>query len=223
MIKLMNSLKIYFTYINKNTVLIPISILCGFIITFTVTMLTNAYSKDIQSDISREVIRFHVLANSDSNKDQALKLKVRDEVIKMLSADLKESNSKAETKIMLAKNIDKITLKAEEVIKAEGYDYPIKVEIGYSYFPTKAYGDIKLPAGEYEALRILIGNAEGKNWWCIMFPPLCFVDVTAKEVPQENKQQLEGLLTEDEFNLISKSEEPNIKVKFKVVEIFNSL
>lgn len=208
-------------YINKNYILILLSVLFGFIITFSAALV--AYSKNIQTDIAEEVIRFHVLANSDSEQDQALKIQIRDEVINMLSDELKDSKSKEETRTILKKNISKIKAKAEEIAALNEYDYKIKVEIANSVFPTKNYGDIKLPAGEYEALRILIGEAKGKNWWCVMFPPLCLVDAGAKEIPDEKKEQLKGLLTEEEYNLISKSDEPDIKIKFKIVEILNNL
>lgn len=210
-------------YIKPNCAILPLAIFLSILTTLILTLCLNTYSKDIQGDIAREVIRFHVLANSNSQADQELKIKVKNEIIKMLSSELEQSKSKEETKLILNHNLPKIEKKAREIILKNGYSYPVKAEIDYSYFPTKTYGDISLPAGEYEALRILIGNAEGKNWWCVMYPPLCFVDATAKLVPEKDKAELKGVLTENEYSLVSESNKPSIKVKFKVVEIFNSL
>ncbi len=209
-----------FLYIIKNYKLILISLVFG----FTVSLIF--YSKSAlsqQADIANEIIRFHVLANSDSSQDQALKLKVRNEIIKMLSSELEKSSSKTETKEIIIKNLDKIKYTAQNIIISEGYDYPVNAELAYSVFPTKTYADIMLPSGRYEALRILIGEAKGKNWWCVMFPPLCLVDGSAKEIPDKDKLMLKGLLTEEEFELINQSEKPNIKIKFKIIEILNNI
>lgn len=210
-------------YIYPNFFIAYISAFLAIFSAFIIALTANAYSKNLQSDIAREVIRFHVLANSDSKEDQELKLKVKKEIIEMLETELKSSKCKEETKLILNQNLTKIEEKAREVILKEGYNYTVKAELAYSRFPTKSYGDITLPAGEYEALRILIGNAEGKNWWCVMYPPLCFVDGCAKTVPEEDKKDLKEVLSDEEYNLISSSDKKNIKIKFKVVELFNSL
>lgn len=130
----------------------------------------------VSSNYKDKLIRFHVLANSDSDEDQALKLKVRDEVIKYLQPMLKKSNSIEESeKIILSqkKNLEKIS---KNIIEENGYTYEVKVNLEYTNFPAKQYSNIVLPAGEYKALRIIIGEGQGRNWWCVMFPPLCFVD-----------------------------------------------
>lgn len=202
-------------YITQTRFIIAVSVI------FAAVVSASVYAKRIQTDIADEVIRFHILANSDSEEDQKLKLKVKNEIINMLEPGLRASSSKAETKAYIIENLDKIEEKAAEVIKTEGYTYDVKAELAYSDFPTKAYGDIKLPCGEYEALRILIGNAQGQNWWCVMFPPLCFVDAAAKEVPDENKKQLKSILTDDEYSLISSADKGSVKVKFKIVELFD--
>ena len=219
----MNTYKIIKTYLKKEKSIIIISIILGLILTIFATTLTKGYFKNLQSSISKEVIRFHILANSNSVEDQNLKLKVKSEIIKMLEDKLDSSTSKEETKAFLTENLENIKLKALEVIKESGYNYPVSVEISNSYFPTKTYGDISLPAGEYEALKIKIGNAEGKNWWCVMFPPLCFVDVTMKKVPEKDKELLKNILTDEEYEIVSKesSKKPSVKIKFKLLEIFN--
>jgi stage II sporulation protein R len=114
---------------------------------------------------------------------------------------------------------------AADVIKKEGKNYSVDVKFGDSNFPTKLYGDIALPAGTYRALRVIIGKGEGANWWCVLFPPLCFVDATHGSVPDSVKNELRSVLTEDEYNLINSvdsDDEIPIKIKFKIVEVFEN-
>ena len=134
---------------------------------------------------------------------------------------LKESNSLEETRVLLESSLTMIQDIALEVIHEQDKDYSVQVSLGPSLFPTKQYGDIVLPPGEYEALKIEIGDAVGQNWWCVMFPPLCFVDITHGVVPEESKEQLQNILTEEEYNLIvavDDTDEIPIKVQFKIVE-----
>jgi stage II sporulation protein R len=112
---------------------------------------------------------------------------------------------------------------SEQIIKDNGEQYGVTVGLEKVDFPTKQYGDVVLPAGEYEALRVVIGDGLGKNWWCVMFPPLCFVDITHGTVPDETKKELQKVLTEDEYNIVvsAKTEEViPVKVKFKIVELW---
>ena len=111
---------------------------------------------------------------------------------------------------------------AENVIAENSYNYPIKIKIDNFYFPTKTYGDISLPAGYYDALRIEIGNAEGKNWWCVMFPSLCFIDISSGIVSSEGKEKLENNLDSESYELISENQtSPEFKLKFKLLEVFS--
>ena len=113
---------------------------------------------------------------------------------------------------------------AQNVVKENGYDYEVNVEIGNFSFPTKTYGDISFPAGFYDALKVEIGKAEGQNWWCVMFPPLCFVDVSSGVVPEESKENLEANLGDEEYSIISDSEENGLtSIKFKIIEFFESI
>ncbi|TEB17218.1 Stage II sporulation protein R [Pelotomaculum sp. FP] len=123
-------------------------------------------------------IRLHVLANSDSEADQALKRKVRDEIIQVMAPEFLASGDIESARLTARSNLDRIELIASRVIKAEGKDYPVTAELNTFPFPTKHYGAFILPAGDYEAVRVVIGNGEGTNWWCVLFPPLCFVDMT---------------------------------------------
>jgi stage II sporulation protein R len=124
-----------------------------------------------------ELIRFHVLANSDSEEDQALKRAVRDAILEEVSPRLAASKSLEESRQILKGMRTEIEQIGQEVVLAWGKTYEVKTDYGYFTFPTKSYGSLVLPAGEYEAVRVLIGKAEGSNWWCVLFPPLCFVDI----------------------------------------------
>ena len=207
--------------LKKEKNILLLSIFIGTFITLVFTLVTKSYSYNIQKGIADEVIRLHVLANSDEDYDQQLKIKVKDGIVKMLENELHNSMTKDETRIVLLKNLDKIEKRAEEIIKENGYNYNVNAKISFDDFPTKEYADVILPAGEYEALKIEIGEAKGKNWWCVMFPPLCFVDASVKEVPKEDKEILKSVLTDTEYDIVTKAKNENnipIKIKFKIVE-----
>ena len=207
--------------LKKEKNILLLSIFIGTFITLVFTLATKSYSYNIQKGIADEVIRLHVLANSDEDYDQQLKIKVKDGIVKMLENELHNSMTKDETRIVLLKNLDKIEKRAEEIIKENGYDYSVNAKICFDDFPTKEYADVTLPAGEYEALKIEIGEAKGKNWWCVMFPPLCFVDASVKELPKEDKEILKSVLTDTEYDIVTKAKNENdipIKIKFKIVE-----
>jgi len=189
---------------------------------------TKAYSENAQAGIAQSVIRFHVLANSDSDADQALKLKVRDAILAELGPALTASASLDETKAYVSANLDEITATAENVVRENGYGYNVTAQLCVDYFPTKSYGDVTLPPGDYEALRVEIGAAQGHNWWCIMFPPLCYVDVTKNsgqdQVPASSKAELQNVLTPDEYSLLTSSDGAvPVKIKFKIVEWWENL
>ena len=113
---------------------------------------------------------------------------------------------------------------AKNVVEQNGYDYDVNVEIGNFSFPTKTYGDISFPAGFYDALKVEIGKAEGQNWWCVMFPPLCFVDVTSGVVPEESKENLQENLGDEEYDIISENKDDGIlSIKFKIIEFFENI
>ena len=189
---------------------------------FSFTNNKGVQADQMINDISNKIIRFHVLANSDLDEDQELKLKVRDEVIKYMSPILDKSKSLDESREILKNNQDKVIEIAEKVIKEEGYNYSVRTELKRENFPVKTYGNITLPEGEYEAFRILIGEAKGQNWWCVMFPPLCFVDMTKGQISyDESEEKLEGVLTDEEYDLITDKENSKIKFRFKLGEVFS--
>lgn len=182
-----------------------------------------SYVNAVSNDIADSVFRLHVIANSDTKEDQALKLKVRDQLLNYMNSLTEDCTSKEEV-IEIAKiheaDFQKI---AKEVIEENGFDYEVTAKIGTSDFPTKYYGDIALPAGTYDALKVEIGKAEGQNWWCVMFPPLCFVDVSTGIVPEESKEEMKESLNDEEYDLISKTDNSEISFKFKLVELFQNL
>ncbi len=179
--------------------------------------LLVGYSTTVNSNISENIVRLHILANSDSVEDQQLKLQVRDAILEHSRANFTKK-SDVKTKLDEYKEI------AKTVISKKGYDYPIEVEYGNFKFPTKEYNNIRLPAGNYDALRVKIGNAEGQNWWCVMFPPLCFVDGTTDSVYAEEK--LQSSLDKEAYDIITTSTQNGVfpfEVKFKIVEFYGKL
>lgn len=194
-----------------------------FVLLFAFYFFICAYSyvNAVSTDISSSVFRLHVLANSNSDEDQNLKLLVRDEILEYTNNLIDTSMSREEVISTLEKNINSLYDIAYSTIKSNGYDYDVNINIGNFLFPTKSYGDISLPAGYYDGIRIEIGKAEGNNWWCVMFPPLCFVDVTSGIVPDESKEVMQDSLSSEEYQLVSE-ENVGIKFKFKLIELFNS-
>lgn len=181
-----------------------------------------SYVDAVSNNIADSVFRLHVIANSNSKEDQELKLKVRDELLSYMNIISKDSTSKQEAMQIANEHKEEFTQIAEKVIKENGYNYTVNVQIGKADFPTKYYGDITLPAGTYDALKVQIGEAKGQNWWCVMFPPLCFVDVSTGIVPDNSKQELKRSLDNEEYDLISKTDNNEISFKFKIVELFQN-
>ena len=209
---------------RKRTYSLPIFIV-SIIIGLAYAYITSKPNNDIstiQQGISHKIIRFHVIANSDSDADQALKLKVKEAVVNYTAELLCNSKSISETEDLLSSHTNDIISIANNVISENDYDYPVTAEITDTYFPTKSYGDISLPAGYYDALRVEIGNAKGKNWWCVMFPSLCFIDISSGIVDSEGKEKLENNLDSESYELISESKtSTEFKLKFKLLEVFS--
>ncbi len=182
-----------------------------------------SYVSAVSDDIANSVFRLHVIANSDSTEDQNLKLKVRDELLSYMNVLSKNCSSKEEVIEMAKAHINDFKAIASKVISDNNFNYAVDVQVGDSDFPTKYYGDISLPAGTYDALKVKIGDAKGQNWWCVMFPPLCFVDVSSGIVPDSSKEELKENLNDEEYDLISKTDSDEITFKFKLVEFFQNL
>lgn len=187
---------------------------------FFILVSLSTYASTISQNLSNNFFRLHILANSDSEKDQELKLRVRDNIIEYMNKQNYLDNSKEDIISSVSENLNIYKEIAENTVKEYGYNYPVNIEIGNYYFPTKVYGNISLPAGNYDALRIKIGNAKGQNWWCSLFPPLCFVDISSGVIDEESEKNLKENLSEEEFAIITDNNE-SIKLKFKIIEMFS--
>jgi stage II sporulation protein R len=163
--------------------------------------------------VPEESIRLRILANSDSPEDQQLKRQVRDEVIEAVKQWSGEADDLEEARVVISNHLPELQKIVDNTIKEKGFTYQARVELRPTEFPTKMYGTQVFPAGEYEALRIAIGNAEGQNWWCVLFPPLCFVDISTGDAAQQDK-----------VKTTNKAQEKNqIQVRFFLVELFHKL
>lgn len=183
----------------------------------TVLLVTGAWAANTQGELADRVVRLHVTANSDSAEDQALKLKVRDAVLARTEELLKASADRAEAAARLTAALPELERLAEETAAAGGFACGVTAELAETSFPTKEYDGFALPAGRYLALRIVIGEGAGQNWWCVVFPPLC--TAAASEVPET---ALAAGLTEDQVSLITE-EDGGYALKFKVVEWWQAL
>ena len=162
-----------------------------------------------------DTIRLHILANSDSNDDQALKIKVRDAILCEFSDELNKISSKAEAEETISALLSDIEKFAEEVIAKSGYSYTVKATLSDELYETRTYEDFTLPRGIYTSLRIIIGNGEGKNWWCVMFPPLC-LDMATESVPDDDAIKK---YSKEEISLIRRG---GYNIKFKLLEMFSN-
>lgn len=196
----------------------------GFILIFLlflyVFICANSYVTAVSDDLSNAVFRLHVIANSDSDEDQNLKLKVRDNLLQYMNTISSDCSTKEEAISVANMHKEDFYKIAKQTIYDNGYNYDVKINIGNFYFPTKNYGDISLPAGMYDALRVEIGESKGKNWWCVMFPSLCFIDVSSGIVDDNAKESLQENLNAESYNIISKSNDSKLEFKFKIIEFF---
>ena len=177
-------------------------------------LITSVAAQNTQAALSEKVVRLHVLANSDTEEDQNLKLMVRDAILEHTEQLLKSTESRKEAEALLRGQLLELEQVASETIRIAGFEYPVSVELTETAFPTKEYDGFSLPAGEYLSLRVLIGNALGQNWWCVVFPPLC--TAVAGEVPNIAR---EAGFSEEEVALIT-DETPEYILKFKLLELF---
>lgn len=177
----------------------------------------------IQKEIADEIIRFHVRANSDSAEDQELKIEVKNAVVEFLQVELENAASLDEARNILYDVKDEIADIALQVIRDEGYEYNVNVYFERAYFPMKVYGDMSFPPGEYEAFRVDIGDACGKNWWCVLYPSLCFVDSTYSVVPDDTKAQFEEILSDEAYKTITMDDasENTYEFRFKFLKFLN--
>ena len=173
--------------------------------------------------IKDKVLRLHVIANSDSEEDQALKLKVRDQVLATLKPLLENAEDRSSSEAIVRAHLSEVEAAARETAWQEKPGENVHAELTNTRFPEKTYGDCTFPAGNYDALRITIGEAKGKNWWCVLFPSLCFVDTVHGGVPEESKELLKNVLTEEEYESLFTPGKSEYKVRWKAAEIWHSL
>lgn len=191
-------------------------LLCLLVFIFT----SEAKAKQVQKGIADEIIRFHVVASGNTYDEQVLKYKVKDALVKELSPLLKDAKSKDQALDIIESRINEIKLTAEEIITDNSSDNTVSVSLTSAYFPMKVYGSYTFPPGDYDALQVKIGKAKGENWWCVLFPPLCFVDETYSIVDEESGDQLQYLLTDDEYHELLSDKEIKVIYKFKLWELF---
>lgn len=168
-----------------------------------------------EAEIYDSVLRLHVLANSDSEEDQALKLCVRDKIIALANELCADCTTLEETQAVIARSLDAIRICAEEEIAREGYSYTVEIRLCHEEYPTKTYASLCFPSGEYLSLQVRIGEAQGQNWWCVLFPPLC-LDAATKN--NEDAFIAVGL-TGEQYRIITETDEPTYEARFKMLEI----
>lgn len=198
----------------KNRICIVVTFLMAVLLTGSIVrgQQVEAKVEKTQQELAKEVFRFHVLANSDSEEDQALKMEVKESVLDYMKEQIPESDSAEETKEWARGHLEQIEGIAEKIVKENGYTYQVNAEVTFCDFPDKTYGDVTFPAGRYEALRIEIGRAEGHNWWCVLYPNLCFLDSVHAVVPEEGKEELREVLTDEEYEMVTAT--THFKVKW---------
>lgn len=200
------------------------------------SIVSEMDSKTTQEEIAEEILRLHVIANSDTEEDQALKLKVKDEIVRYLKEVLKEAEQLETAREIVGSRLQDLEKIAKDVITEEGYSYSVTASLGEQEFPVKMYGDLVFPAGIYQAVQVKIGGHQGKNWWCVLFPSLCFIDGTYSIVPEESKEKLEEVIGEENYKTLLTVEEENsevsdireehgtdskIEIKWKIAEWFS--
>ncbi len=186
--------------------------------------LAKSYADTVFTNISDNFLRLHVVANSDTTEDQMLKYEIRDAILNYISPYLKNANSKQDAIDILNENINEIYKLSYNVLENHNLNYPLKISISNSKFPTKDYSNIILPEGNYDALKVEIGDAKGQNWWCVMFPSICIIDSTNCNFNEESNKLIKENLDTEEFSIITKNNSSsNIKIKFKLIELFENL
>lgn len=169
--------------------------------------------KGSAEDINDKLIRFHVVANSDSEGDQNVKLQIRDEILQKYGTIISKSSSRDESLQLISENLQEIENTANDILKKEGKDYCATAVLGDSIFPVKQYGTITLPAGEYTALKVVLGEGGGKNWWCVMFPPLCFIDITRGLTSEDTDRELKKVISNKDVENITAFKQETSKIE----------
>ncbi len=169
-----------------------------------------------EGEIYDSVLRLHVLANSDSQEDQALKLKVRDRILKEAAPIMEGASTREGAITAISGAIPALTDAARATVIEEGFDYEVRIELCEEEYPTKNYESFCFPSGEYLSLRVLIGDAEGQNWWCVLFPPLCLSAAT--DTASAEDAFIAVGLTDDQYKIITETDSTTYQVRFKILE-----
>lgn len=196
-------------------------IIGAFALALCMTMAVTAYSDGVQNDLQENLIRLHIIADSDSDADQNVKLQVRDAVLKNIGDKMSVSD-KDECKSEIIENLDEVEKIADEVLRENGFNYTSHAEYGKFYFPEKSYKSMTLPAGEYYGVRIVLGSGQGHNWWCVMYPPLCFKEGEEVTLSRESEKILREKLDSDTYDIITQKNN-EVVVKFKIVQVVQEL
>ena len=197
-------------------------LICTFVI-LAIALVAGFLPVHGEEEIYDTVVRLHVVANSDSDEDQALKLKVRDSIIEVVTPAVKECRTQDEAIEAIEAIMPEIEERARETVRKEGSNYEVKVLLGEEYYPTKKYETCAFPEGEYVSLRVLLGEGEGQNWWCCLFPPLCLSAATGSTDESNEDAFISVGLTPDQYKIITESNSPKYKVRFKFLEVFGKL
>ena len=197
------------------------ALLCGFIVSVACSFVNFSGKCD---NISNKVFRLHIIANSNSEEDQSLKLKVRDRILKDFSGESSEAKNMQEAEVLAKDNIERLRISAQDEVYKNGYNYPVKAEIVNMHFNTRFYENVALPAGNYDALRITIGEARGKNWWCVLFPALCVPAATENKGLEQAVPKKAAEIAEQpqHYKIAFKSAELYEEVKVKIQKIFKN-
>ena len=196
--------------------------LCSIIlIIILIFSFAASYAQNVHRDLSRSVVRLHIIANSDTECDQELKLAVRDRLLERFGELFSECPDAGAALQTANANLDLIESVAADEISRRGFGYSVSAETGKFPFPTKVYGDVRLPSGSYNAVRVKIGNAAGHNWWCVMYPNMCFSDTMYEVINEDAKSSLKRVLSEDEYQQVLAS--GNYQVRFRGIEILKEL
>lgn len=187
----------------------------------TTTLHYSTSKQSLQQNIAKKIIRFHVIGNSDSTYDQTIKLQIKSAIVEMLNPLLADSTNIKTARSIIAENLDKINLTATKILKKNKLPYHSSTILTTHNFPIKQYGDMTLPAGDYEAVCVRLGQAKGKNWWCVLYPSLCFVDSTHAILPKSSKDKLRHTLTSTEYNYIIKNPDTTITYTTFFSKLFN--
>ena len=198
-------------------------ILTGGVILLCILALVSVLPVHGEQEIYESVVRLHVLANSDSDEDQTLKLQVRDEILRVTEPLFKNCTDRENAIEIIQAHTDELQAAAQAVVYEKGYDYPVTILLGEEDYPTRSYENCCFPSGRYVSLRVCIGEAEGKNWWCVLFPPLCLSAASAEDEDDNEDAFISVGLTGEQYKVITETDNVKYRIRFKILEAVQEL